>query len=548
MKISQKLVLGFVSVALLVGVVGIISILHNKSSQNIAEQEVYGSVSQLDDVWQLMEAQEHQEIAANNYLFLDVGLEERRADYFYEKERLEKIFQKYSRDACEHAELWLERYYDNMKIYHTKIEAAFELHRQGADLELIKERVREANKYVEIAHEDALEPLIEHVHKEHIKPAKESIARGISRTTNVTIIISVIAVFLAIGLGLFTSRSISAPLTRLKHAALEIGNGKLDTEIRITSNDEVGQLAGSFRKMTEDLKKTTTSIDNLNAANQQLQASEQHLKAANQQLQSEMDERKRAEDALVALNRDLRETADRLEASNRELEDFVYIASHDLHEPLRKISSFGELLKESLGGKLQEDGSENLDFMIDGADRMTQMIEGLLAYSRLNTKEAPFEAVDLNEIVQQLQQLELATMLEETNGAVEVPQPLPKVKADPLQMRQLLQNLIANGINYRRRGTPPQIAITAKRLNSDKVRIEVRDNGVGIKEEFREDVFKMFKRLQSRRKYEGAGIGLAVCRKIVDRHGGRIGVESKEGEGSTFWFILSAAKEPVAIS
>ena len=514
MKISQKLVLGFVGIALLVGVVGIISILHNKSSQNIAEQEVYGSVSQLDDVWQLMEAQEHQEIAANNYFFLDVGLEERRADYFYEKERLEEIFQRYSRKACEHAKLWIEKYRDNMKIYHTKIEAVFELHRQGADLELIKERVREANKYVEIAHEDALEPLIEHVHKEHIKPAKESIARGISRTTNVTIIISVIAVFLAIGLGLFTSRSIYVPLAKLGSTAVEIGKGKLDTKIEIKSKDEIGELAAFFNDMTGKLKESYA-----------------HLEEKVQERTAE-----------------LTSTNGKLEESNRELEDFVYVASHDLHEPLRKISSFGELLKESLGGKLQEDESENLDFMIDGADRMTQMIEGLLTYSRLNTKEAPFEAVDLNEIVQQLQQLELATMLEETNGAVEVPQPLPKVKSDLVQMRRLLQNLIANGITYRRRGTPPQIVITAKRLNNDEVRIEVQDNGIGIKEEFREDVFKMFKRLQSRRKYEGAGIGLAVCKKIVNNHGGRIGVESKEGEGSTFWFVLSAAKEPVAIS
>jgi signal transduction histidine kinase len=548
MKISQKLILGFVAIAMLAGVIGTIGIIHNKNSQSITEREVYGSISHLDDVWQLMEAQEHQEIAANNYLFLDVGLKERRADYFYEKERLEEILQKYSRRACEHAKPWIEKYRNNMNTYHTKIEAAFELHRQGADLELIKERVREADKYVEIAHEDALEPLIEHVHEEHIKPAKESIARGISRTTSVTIIISAVAVFLAIGLGLFTSHSIYVPLAKLGSAAAEIGKGKLDTKIEIVSNDEIGQLADSFRKMTNDLKKTTTSINNLNAANQQLQASEQHLKAANQQLQSEMDERKRAEKALEVSNRDLAVAVSKLQETNRELEDFVYIASHDLHEPLRKISAFGELLKESLGDKLQEDERENLDFMIDGADRMTQMIEGLLTYSRLNAEKASFGAVDLNEIIQQLQQLELATMLEETNGAIEVPRSLPRVKADSVQMRQLLQNLIANGINYRRQGTPPQIVITAKRLNNDKVRIEVSDNGIGIKEEFHEDVFKMFKRLQSRRKYEGAGIGLAVCKKIVDNHGGRIGVESKEGEGSTFWFILSAAKEPVAVS
>jgi len=261
MKIGNKSILGFIGIASLVVVVGGFCILQNKNAQNIAEEQVYKSISHLDDVWKLMEAQEHQEIAANNYLFLDTSLKERRADYFYEKTRAEEIYQRYSTTACEHAKPWIEKYYDNIKIYNTKIEEAFELHRQGAHLELIKQKVREANKYIEIAHEDALEPIIEHVNKMHIEPAKENIAKGIRRTTNVTITVSVISVILAVGLGLFISYSISNPLKKLGAATAEIGKGKLDTKIEFTSNDEISKLAQSFNEMAYNLKEYHANLE-----------------------------------------------------------------------------------------------------------------------------------------------------------------------------------------------------------------------------------------------------------------------------------------------
>ena len=257
------------------------------------------------------------------------------------------------------------------------------------------------------------------------------------------------------------------------------------------------------------------------------------------------------QDYIIAIARDIterKEAEEALEASNRELKDFAYIASHDLREPLRKINSFGELLKDSLGGNLGKDDQENLEFMIDGACRMEEMVAAILKYSRVGTKELSFEAVDLNEIVEQLEQLELAELLEETSGTIEVQQPLPKVEADSPEIRQLLQNLIANGIKYRREEVRPRIVIRAKQIDNDKVRIEVQDNGIGIKQEYYNDIFTMFKRLHSKQKYKGTGIGLAVCKKIVERHNGQIGVESKYGEGSMFWFTLSAAKEAVAVS
>ncbi len=513
MKISQKLALGFIGVALLVWIVSIFVIFQNNKIKTTTEKEVFNSITQLDDVWAMMEAQEHQEIAAKDHLLLGKNLKEKRADYFYEKERWQKVYQRYLSICCKHVKPWLRRYNDNIKAYHTKIEEAFALDEQGADLEIIKAKIEKADKYVTIAHEEVLEPIIEHVHNVHIEPGKKALAKRINQTSHIAVIISFVAVFFAAVLGFFISRNILLPIKKLKVATTKIGEGDLDTKIEINSNDEIAELACSFNAMAEDLKNTTTSID---------------------KLEKEIAERKKVENELKAVN--------------CELKDFVYIASHDLREPLGKITSFGGLLKDSLEGKLEDDDKENLDFMVDGANRMTQMIEGLLTYSRLNTKQALFETVDLNEIVRQLQRLELAELLEETNAVIEVPQSLPEVKANPVQIRQLLQNLIANGIKYRRKETSPKIVVTAEQLGNDKTRIEIQDNGIGIKKEFQEDVFKMFKRLHSRREYEGAGIGLAVCKKIVEKHDGQIGVVSKPKEGSTFFFTLSAANEPVAVS
>lgn len=254
---------------------------------------------------------------------------------------------------------------------------------------------------------------------------------------------------------------------------------------------------------------------------------------------------KNTEQTMKQLNNDLEETIGKVEEANDNLKRFVYVASHDLREPLRKITAFGSILKDSIVDKIGEDDVENLNYMIDGAERMSQMIEGLLSYSRVSTKAKPSETVDLDEVLKQLKELELAVLIEEKNVTVEVPQQMPDVNADPVQLRQLLQNLIANGIKYQPKDTSPKITVTARQTDNDMVRVEVTDNGIGIKPEDKEAVFEMFRRLHSRNEYEGTGIGLAVCKKIVERHGGQIGVESEYGKGSTFWFTVPAAEKPV---
>lgn len=258
-----------------------------------------------------------------------------------------------------------------------------------------------------------------------------------------------------------------------------------------------------------------------------------------QTIWQDITERKQAEAEKEALFDDLKKLNLRLEESNRELQDFVYVASHDLREPLRKIASFGTLLQDSLGGKLDEDEQENFQFMIDGSNRMQAMVDDLLIYSRVTTKTKPFEPVDLNSVIDDIRNIELSKLLEDTKGNLIIPEKLIRVNGDSSQLHQLLQNLIGNGLKFRNRDMIPEVIIRSHKVKGNMVYVEVKDNGIGIDEKYHDQVFTMFKRLNSRTQYEGTGIGLAVCKKIVRRHGGDIGVESRPGEGSKFWFTLT---------
>jgi PAS domain S-box-containing protein len=233
-----------------------------------------------------------------------------------------------------------------------------------------------------------------------------------------------------------------------------------------------------------------------------------------------------------------RELNTKLKQSNRELEDFAHIASHDLQEPLRKISSFGGLVKDSLKDKLSTDEKENLDFMIDGAKRMQLMINDLLTYSRITTKAKSFQSVDPNTVINDLRNIELANIIEETTGTLVIPRPLLIISGDPSQIYQLFQNLNLNAFKFHKPDVKPIIKITCTPVQNGRIQFYIQDNGIGIEPEYHEQIFTMFKRLHSRESFKGTGIGLAVCKKIVQRHGGEIGLKSKHGEGTTFWFTL----------
>ncbi len=354
----------------------------------------------------------------------------------------------------------------------------------------------------------------------------ESIADLIATSKIILLILSVIFTTFALSISSYFSKKIISSISSLVESTKIMAKGNLSHRTQKSSNDEIGALADSFNEMAEELEKQTAWVNNLNEEMVERRKTEEMLKEANQQL--------------AASNHELMTLTQKLEETNRELKDFVYIASHDLREPLRKITSFGSILKESLEDKLTGDDKENMKYMIDGANRMTKMIEGLLAYSRVSSKEVPLEEVDLNEIIEQLRQIELSKLLEETNATLEVPEPLPKIQANATQIRQLLQNLVSNGIKYHAKDVKPHIIIRAKHIDNGEIRVEVQDNGIGIEEKYFEDIFKMFRRLHSRTEFEGTGIGLSICKKIVEKHNGKIGVESKPGNGATFWFSLPA--------
>jgi signal transduction histidine kinase len=228
-----------------------------------------------------------------------------------------------------------------------------------------------------------------------------------------------------------------------------------------------------------------------------------------------------------------------LERSNADLREFAYVASHDLSEPLRMITSYLQLLQRRYGDRLDDDADQFIDFAVDGAQRMRTLIDDLLAYSRL--ERAPLEArpVDTRETVDQTLRA-LAASLEEAEAEVKVDR-LPVVAGDPVQLGQVFQNLIANALKFRN-GKAPHVEVAAERDDTGW-RFTVADNGIGIDPDHAERVFKMFQRLHTREAYEGTGIGLAICRRIVDRHGGRIWVEPNPGGGSRFVFTLPDADD-----
>ena len=236
--------------------------------------------------------------------------------------------------------------------------------------------------------------------------------------------------------------------------------------------------------------------------------------------------------------RKLEETIEQLEASNERLEQFAYAASHDLQEPLRMVSTYLQLIERRYAAELDEDGREFLEFAVDGADRMREMIDALLEYSRVETSGDPFRPVDLEAIVADVLD-DLTVQIEETNASITV-EALPSVHGDASQLRQVFQNLLSNAIEYSG-DEPPQIHIDAERRGR-KWQISVRDNGIGIDAENQARIFEIFQRLHSRDEHAGTGIGLALCQRIVERHNGRIRVDSEPGDGATFSFTLPAAE------
>lgn len=317
-------------------------------------------------------------------------------------------------------------------------------------------------------------------------------------------------------------------------------DGKLHTYLSIKfplfdARGRVAQIGGiatdiTARKQAEHLlQKVNDELE------QRVRKRTAELKSVNASLQAEIIERRESE-------RKLSQTASKLETSNQALQDFAYVASHDLQEPLRKIQAFGGRLQVKYAEQLGSQGQDYLRRMRNAAERMQILIRELLTYSRITTKIQPFVATDLNTIVREVLS-DLETRIEQTQGRVVVGQ-LPTIEADPLQMRQLFQNLVGNALKFHQPELPPLIEISQV-LGTDSnsaIELQIRDNGIGFDEKYLDRIFTPFQRLHGRSEYEGTGMGLAICRKIIERHGGRLKAKSLPRDGSTFTIVLPCSQ------
>jgi signal transduction histidine kinase len=264
------------------------------------------------------------------------------------------------------------------------------------------------------------------------------------------------------------------------------------------------------------------------------------LSMTNEQLKNEIAERKRFE-------RELKRFAYKLEQSNKELEDFTRIVSHDLQEPLWKVKMFGDRLKAGYAEVLGEKGKNYMESMYGAVTRMQLLINDLMTLSRVTIGAQPNISVDLNMVIRDVL-LDLEVRIEEVKGRIETDS-LPVIEADPSQMRQLFQNLIGNALKFHCEGSPPVIRISGRIADADPgdlsiklCTIEVEDNGIGFDVNYLDYIFGVFQRLHGRDEYKGTGVGLSICRKIVERHGGNITAKSREGQGSTFIVTLPVSQ------
>jgi light-regulated signal transduction histidine kinase (bacteriophytochrome) len=289
---------------------------------------------------------------------------------------------------------------------------------------------------------------------------------------------------------------------------------------------------GKYREHLEDLVRQRT--EELQAANRQLQdqivvrrQAQEALRMARDELELRVQER----------TAELKAANEELARSNHDLEQFAYVSSHDLQEPLRMVASFVELLGAQYKGKLDDKADQYIGYAVEGAKRMQALIKDLLEYSRVNTRGRAFVPTDCEALLVKVQ-ANLRLMIEES-GAIIEHRPLPTVLADETQLMQVFQNLLENAIKFRRNDEPPRIHISAVR-EAGEWRFAIRDNGIGIAPEFHERIFVIFKRLHAQRHYPGTGIGLALVKRIAERHGGHVRVESAPGQGSTFSFTIPA--------
>lgn len=347
------------------------------------------------------------------------------------------------------------------------------------------------------------------------------------------LLFSVIILALGVSLLFFIIRFVVQPISRLNQVTTAITQGDLESQAEVSSRDEIGQLAQSFNAMTAKLRRSHEDLEH------KVDQRTKELVDTNTLLKQQIVQRQQIEKRLKL-------SAENLARSNTELQDFASVASHDLQEPLRKVQVFSDRLKVKCAESLGEQGRDYLDRMRSAVARMQSLINDLLNYSRVTSKAQPFVPVAVEQVARDVV-TDLEARIEQVQGRVEIGA-LPTLEADPMQMRQLLQNLIGNALKFHKKDVPPVIRVYAEALDgetgenpavrSSACQLIVADNGIGFEEKYAERIFKVFERLHGREDYEGTGIGLAICRKIVERHGGSIIAKSAPHQGTTFIMTL----------
>jgi signal transduction histidine kinase len=330
----------------------------------------------------------------------------------------------------------------------------------------------------------------------------------VAELKNIMLIAPVTLTVVAVLIGMFVSRTISSPVRKLRDAVVEVSKGKFDATIEIKSEDEIGELANSFNRMTWHLKKM---VDNLNG---------------------EVTERKKAEESLEKLNKDLELTVKKLSWSNRELQEFAYVAAHDLKAPLRAIGTLAEWLSTDYSDKFDEEGKEKVELLVGRAERIDKLIDSILQYSEIGDIGQEKQVVDLNLLLSEV----IHKIGPPDNIEITIENELPSIMCNKKRIVQVFHNLLSNAVKYMDK-PKGQIRIGCSE-DDDFWTFSVSDNGPGIKQKYFEKIFKIFQTLATRDEVEAVGIGLPMTRKIVELYGGRIWVQSEPGQGSTFYFTL----------
>ncbi len=440
-------------------------------------------------------------------------------------------------------ETYLETYNNSLKIFDDKISALRKLtidnpsqtKRIGLLRRLTKSKLKDLQSTITLRKEvgfesakktivddsgkdimDAIRALLSNIENEETRLLKtRNIEPNETKEKNNVALIALLVISTAAStlIGIAISRSITVPVNALIQGVKVIGKGDLKHNIRLDTNEEIGQLSHAFEEMINKLISNSASKD---------------------LLENEIEARKKTELELTSTKSRIELYARNLEQKNKESEEFVYIASHDLQEPLRTIKGFTELLKIENEEILNDESNSYLEFIAQSSNRMSELIKGLLDYGRIGQEKKQIK-INCDEFIDSIQ-MDLGSIIDET-GSTFIVEKLPIIRGYKTEIRLLFQNLITNAIKYHKTGIKPIIQISAKKKN-DTWQFSFKDNGLGIADEHQERIFKLFQRLHNKSEYTGTGIGLAHCRKIVELHEGEIWVESKLGLGSTFHFTL----------